>query len=75
MRRKRSKTSTAVFHLLPVTSFMGNEYTKTVWMSRLLLALLRWYGFYVVGYAVMPQHMHVLINATERGSLAATMPY
>jgi hypothetical protein len=34
MRRKRSKASAAVFHLLPVASFMGNEYTKMIFMSR-----------------------------------------
>jgi hypothetical protein len=33
MRRKRSKTSTTVFHLLPVASFMGNEYMNMIFMS------------------------------------------
>ena len=30
----------------------------------------RWYGFYVVGYVVMPEHVHLLISEPERGGLA-----
>ena len=29
----------------------------------------RWYGFYVVGYVVMPEHVHLLISEPERSSL------
>ena len=31
----------------------------------------RWrYGFYVIGYVVMPEHVHLLITEPERGRLA-----
>jgi REP-associated tyrosine transposase len=29
----------------------------------------RWYGFYVTGYVVMPEHIHLLISEPERGNL------
>ena len=33
----------------------------------------RWYGFYVVGYVVMPEHVHLLISEPERRSLALAL--
>jgi len=30
----------------------------------------RWYGFFVVGYVVMPEHVHLLLSEPEPGSLA-----
>lgn len=30
----------------------------------------RWYGFYVAGYVVMPEHVHLLITEPERGRLS-----
>jgi len=32
-----------------------------------------WYGFYVVGYVVMPEHVHVLISEPERSTLAVAL--
>jgi putative transposase len=29
----------------------------------------RWYGFYVAGYVVMPEHVHLLISEPERSTL------
>jgi putative transposase len=29
----------------------------------------RWYGFYVAGYVVMPEHVHLLISEPERANL------
>ena|SRR5437016_985466 len=29
----------------------------------------RWYGFYVVGFVVMPEHVHLLISEPERKTL------
>jgi putative transposase len=31
------------------------------------------YGFYVVGYVVMPEHVHLLISEPERGTLASAI--
>ncbi len=32
-----------------------------------------WYGFYVTGYVVMPEHVHLLISEPERSSLAVAL--
>lgn len=32
-----------------------------------------WYGFYVVGYVVMPEHVHLLISEPERSNLAVAL--
>ena len=31
----------------------------------------QWYGFYVVGYVVMPEHVHLLVSEPERGTLGS----
>jgi len=33
----------------------------------------RWYGFYVTGYVVMPEHVHLLVSEPERASLAVAI--
>jgi REP element-mobilizing transposase RayT len=33
----------------------------------------RWYGFYVTGYVVMPEHVHLLISEPERGKLSTAL--
>jgi putative transposase len=33
----------------------------------------RWYGFFVSGYVVMPEHVHLLVSEPERKSLAVAM--
>ena len=33
----------------------------------------RWYGFYVVGYVVMPEHVHLLISEPERKTLGIAL--
>ncbi len=33
----------------------------------------RWYGFYVSGYVVMPEHVHLLLSEPERGELSLAM--
>ena len=33
----------------------------------------RWYGCYITGYVVMPEHVHLLISEPERGELALVM--
>jgi putative transposase len=32
-----------------------------------------WYGYYVTGYVVMPEHVHLLISEPERGKLSTVM--
>ena len=31
----------------------------------------RWYGFYVTGLVVMPEHVHLLVNEPEGGPLSS----
>jgi REP-associated tyrosine transposase len=33
----------------------------------------RWYGCYVTGYVVMPEHVHLLISEPERGELSVAI--
>ena len=33
----------------------------------------RQYGFWVTGYVVMPEHVHLLVSESERGTLAAAL--
>jgi len=32
-----------------------------------------WYGFFITGYVVMPEHVHLLVSEPERGTLAVAM--
>jgi putative transposase len=33
----------------------------------------KWYGFYVAGYAVMPEHVHLLVTEPERAKLSTAL--
>jgi putative transposase len=33
----------------------------------------RWYGFYVAGYVVMPEHVHLLVTEPERAKLSLAL--
>ena len=33
----------------------------------------KWYGFYVTGYVVMPEHVHLLISEPERAKLSVAL--
>jgi putative transposase len=33
----------------------------------------RWYGFYVTGFVVMPEHVHLLLSEPERSNLAVSL--
>ncbi len=33
----------------------------------------QWYGFYVTGYVVMPEHVHLLVSEPERGKLSVAI--
>ena len=32
-----------------------------------------WYDFYIIGYVVMPEHVHLLISEPERGTLGVVL--
>ncbi|MGO9086528.1 MAG: REP-associated tyrosine transposase [Candidatus Sulfotelmatobacter sp.] len=41
--------------------------------ERTLERVRQWYGFYVSGYVIMPEHVHLLISEPERGSLSLAL--
>ena len=41
--------------------------------ERVLERVRRWYGCFVIGYVVMPEHVHLLVSEPERGELATAM--
>lgn len=41
--------------------------------ERTLERVRRWYGFYIFGYVVMPEHVHILLSEPERGELALAL--
>ena len=41
--------------------------------ARMLEQVRRWYGFYVRGYVVMPEHVHLLISEPERARLSTAL--
>src|SRR5579864_4647088 len=44
-----------------------DEFERTLEKAR------RWYEFYVYGYVVMPEHVHLLISEPERGKLSVVL--
>ena len=41
--------------------------------EQMLERVRQWYGFYITGYVVMPEHVHLLISEPERGKLSLTL--
>ena len=56
-------------HRAPLLSTEQARYTFLTGLE----TVRRWYSFYVVGYVVMPDHVHLLISEPERGTLALSM--
>jgi putative transposase len=54
-------------HVLLGTELARNEFVIALERVR------RWYGFYVVGYVAMPEHVHLLMSEPERGTLALSL--
>ncbi|HEX7285422.1 MAG TPA: transposase [Candidatus Angelobacter sp.] len=41
--------------------------------ERTLEHVRRWYGFQIVGYVVMPEHVHLLVSEPERSTLSVVL--
>jgi putative transposase len=54
------------------TPLLGTPQARDVFVASLERAR-QWYGFFVVGYVVMPEHVHLLMGEPERGSLAVAL--
>jgi putative transposase len=57
------------YHRAPLLS---TEQARSTFVS-VLETVRQWYGFYVVGYVVMPDHVHLLMSEPERGTLALSL--
>ena len=53
-------------------AFLQIEYARDFFV-RTFERVRVWYGFYVVGDVVMPEHVHLLISEPERGRLAVAV--
>ena len=43
------------------------------WLEQALEQARRQYGFYVTGYVIMPEHVHLLVSEPERSTLARAL--
>ena len=57
------------YHRAPL---LGNPQARDIVVTAVEQAR-RWYGFYVVGYVVMPEHVHLLISEPERSTLSVAL--
>jgi putative transposase len=57
------------YHRLPL---LGTAHARTVF-ERALENVRRWYGMFVTGYVVMPEHVHLLVGEPERGKLSIAL--
>jgi putative transposase len=57
------------YHRAPL---LGTEQARYSFVDA-LERVRQWYGFYVVGYVVMPEHVHLLMSEPERGTLALVL--
>jgi putative transposase len=57
------------YHRAPLLS---TEQARSTFVS-VLETVRQWYGFYVVGYVVMPDHVHLLMSEPERGTLVLSL--
>jgi putative transposase len=51
---------------------LGSTHAKLLF-ERALEQARRQYGFFVTGYVVMPEHVHLLVSEPERGTLARAL--
>jgi putative transposase len=54
------------------TPLLDTETARSTFVNA-LETVRRWYGFYVVGYVVMPDHVHLLMTEPERRTLALSL--
>jgi putative transposase len=52
--------------------FLATPHARDVFVHDLERAR-RWYGFYIVGFVAMPEHVHLLVSEPERATLALAL--
>ena len=75
--RLKHYQQTHQLHYITFTCFHRAPYLQTAEARDLFVYTFErvrvWYGFYVVGYVVMPEHVHLLISEPERKTLAVAL--
>ena len=76
-RRLRRKNNTGHLHFITTSCFQRRPLLATNRRRDLCLEVFeqvrRRYKFLVVGYVVMPEHIHLLISEPERGNISTVM--
>jgi putative transposase len=54
------------------TALLGTPERRDIFLQTFEQAR-RWYGFYVTGYVVMPEHVHLLLSEPERKELSVAL--
>ena len=57
------------YHRAPLRDSPASRHTFELTLERVR----RWYGFFVTGYVVMPEHVHLLLSEPERGYLGTAI--
>ncbi len=52
--------------------FLGTAHARRVF-EHALEDVRRWYGLFITGYVVMPEHVHLLVGEPERGKLSVAI--
>src|SRR5437879_5306946 len=52
--------------------YLNSAFARDVF-EQTLERVRRWYDLYIVGYVVMPEHVHLLLSEPERSSLAVAL--
>ena len=52
--------------------FLGTSHARDIF-EQTLEQTRHWYGFYVAGYVVMPEHVHLLVSEPERAKLSVAL--
>ncbi len=64
-------------HFITFSCFQRRQLLESVYaretFERELERVRRWYGCYVTGYVVMPEHVHLLISEPERSKLSVVV--
>lgn len=75
--RLKRYQQTGQLHYITFTCYHRKKHLGSASARDIFEAILerarRWYGFYVVGYVVMPEHVHLLVSEPERSSLAIAL--
>ena len=54
------------------TPLLGTSHARDIF-EQVLEQARQWYGFYVAGYVVMPEHVHLLVSEPERAKLSVAL--